>query len=124
VWWGLGSQDSRLPAEFEITKFCHHVGKENVIAVQVMRWSDGSYLEDQDHWWLSGIHRNVIIFSKPQVMIADYFVTTEVEADFTSASLKVCWKHRYFFVTGGQSPQKFILKREREITTFPVLVGM
>ncbi len=67
VWWGLGSQDSRLPAEFEITKFCHHVGKENVIAVQVMRWSDGSYLEDQDHWWLSGIHRNVIIFSKPQV---------------------------------------------------------
>jgi hypothetical protein len=61
-----------------------------------------------------------------QVMIADYFVTTEVEADFTSASLKVCCKHCYFFVTGGQSPQKFILKREREreITTFPVLVGM
>jgi hypothetical protein len=49
-----------------------------------------------------------------QVMIADYFVTTEVEADFTSASLKVCCKHRYLFVTGGQSPQKFILKRERE----------
>jgi hypothetical protein len=60
-----------------------------------------------------------------QVMIADYFVTTEVEADFTSASLKVCWKHCYFFVTGGQSPQKFILKRERDhyISSFGGDVG-
>jgi beta-galactosidase len=35
-----------------------------------MRWSDGSYLEDQDHWWLSGIHRNVAIYSKPQVRVS------------------------------------------------------
>jgi hypothetical protein len=34
-----------------------------------MRWSDGSYLEDQDHWWLSGIHRDVLLLSKPQVMV-------------------------------------------------------
>lgn len=43
--------------------------KKNVLAVQVFRWSDGSYLEDQDHWWLSGIHRDVLLLSKPQVFI-------------------------------------------------------
>ena len=65
----LNSQDSRLPAEFEITEVCYAPisNKENMIAVQVMRWSDASYLEDQDHWWLSGIHRDVILSSKPQV---------------------------------------------------------
>ncbi|KAG0622115.1 hypothetical protein M758_3G073200 [Ceratodon purpureus] len=82
------SQDSRLPSEFDITDQCRP-GVENVLAVQVMRWSDGSYLEDQDHWWLSGIHRNVSIYSKPQVMIADYFVKTAVEGDFQSATIKV-----------------------------------
>jgi beta-galactosidase len=63
------SQDSRLPAEFEVTDCCHPCDsdKENVLAVQVMRWSDGSYLEDQDHWRLSGIHRDVLLLSKPQV---------------------------------------------------------
>ncbi|TVU36820.1 hypothetical protein EJB05_18769 [Eragrostis curvula] len=65
------SQDSRLPAEFEVTDCCHPCDsdKGNVLAVQVMRWSDGSYLEDQDHWWLSGIHRDVLLLSKPQVEV-------------------------------------------------------
>ena len=70
------SQDSRLPSEFDITNQCRP-GKDNLLAVQVMRWSDGSYLEDQDHWWLSGIHRNVLLYSKPQVSLrsqeAKYF---------------------------------------------------
>jgi beta-galactosidase len=63
------SQDSRLPAEFEITDYCYPCGsgKKNLLAVQVFRWSDGSYLEDQDHWWLSGVHRDVLLLSKPQV---------------------------------------------------------
>lgn len=63
------SQDSRLPAEFEITDFCHPCGsdQQNVLAVEVYRWSDGSYLEDQDHWWLSGIHRDVLLLAKPKV---------------------------------------------------------
>ncbi|MCO5569308.1 hypothetical protein L7F22_023020 [Adiantum nelumboides] len=65
------SQDSRLPADFEITEICHESssGRENLMAVQVMRWSDGSYLEDQDHWWLSGIHRNVVIYAKPKTIL-------------------------------------------------------
>ncbi len=41
-----------------------------------MRWSDGSYLEDQDHWWLSGIHRDVFLLAKPLTFISDYHVRT------------------------------------------------
>lgn len=45
-------------------------------ALQAMRWSDGSYLEDQDHWWLSGIHRDVFLLAKPLTFISDYHVKT------------------------------------------------
>ncbi|KAG9129366.1 hypothetical protein Leryth_016643 [Lithospermum erythrorhizon] len=85
------SQDSRLPAEFEITDFCHPCGseKKNLVAVQVMRWSDGSYLEDQDHWWLSGIHRDVLLLAKPKVFIADYFFNSKVAEDFSYADIQV-----------------------------------
>jgi len=55
------SQDSRLPAEFDITE--HLVAGVNVMAAQVMRWSDGSYLEDQDHWWLSGGASQLVRFT-------------------------------------------------------------
>ena len=57
------SQDSRLPAEFDVTPYVR--AGQNTIAVQVMRYSDGSYLEDQDMWLLSGIQRDVILYSKP-----------------------------------------------------------
>ncbi|KAF7040301.1 hypothetical protein CFC21_050210 [Triticum aestivum] len=85
------SQDSRLPAEFEITDCCHHCDsdKENVLAVQVMRWSDGSYLEDQDHWWLSGIHRDVLLLSKPQIFITDYFFKATLDENFRVADIEV-----------------------------------
>ncbi|XVE52295.1 hypothetical protein DITRI_Ditri02bG0111300 [Diplodiscus trichospermus] len=85
------SQDSRLPAEFEITDYCYPCDsdKKNVLAVQVFRWSDGSYLEDQDHWWLSGIHRDVLLLSKPQVFIADYFFKSNLADDFSYAEIQV-----------------------------------
>ncbi|GFY94925.1 glycoside hydrolase family 2 protein [Actinidia rufa] len=85
------SQDSRLPAEFEITDSCHPCGseKKNVLAVQVFRWSDGSYLEDQDHWWLSGIHRDVLLLAKPKVFIADYFFRSDLGNNFSYADLQL-----------------------------------
>ncbi|XLT06049.1 hypothetical protein HN51_044798 [Arachis hypogaea] len=85
------SQDSRVPAEFEITDFCHPFGSDhmNVLAVQVFRWSDGSYLEDQDHWRLSGIHRDVLLLAKPKVFIMDYFFKTNIAEDFSSADILV-----------------------------------
>ncbi|KAJ8774000.1 hypothetical protein K2173_009431 [Erythroxylum novogranatense] len=85
------SQDSRLPAEFEITEHCYpcNSGKSNVLAVQVFRWSDGSYLEDQDHWWLSGIHRDVLLLSKPQAFIVDYFFQSKLAENFAYADIQV-----------------------------------
>ncbi|XP_061336722.1 uncharacterized protein LOC133283824 isoform X2 [Gastrolobium bilobum] len=85
------SQDSRLPAEFEITDFCHPCGSDlkNVLAVQVFRWSDGSYLEDQDHWRLSGIHRDVLLLAKPKVFITDYFFRSNLAEDFSYAEIRV-----------------------------------
>ncbi len=71
------SQDSRLPAEFRITPFLRP--GENVLAVQVLRWSDGSYLEDQDMWRLSGIFRDVYIWSAPSLHIRDFWARPQPE---------------------------------------------
>lgn len=82
------SEGSMLPAEFNITPFVHK-GKGNVIAAQVYRWSDGSYLEDQDYWRLSGIYRDVYLYSVPALFIRDFFVKTELKENYTKADLKV-----------------------------------
>jgi beta-galactosidase len=66
------SQGSRTPAEFNITD--HLQAGENILAVEVYRWCDGSYLEDQDFWRLSGIFRDVYLFSTPQVYLRDWHV--------------------------------------------------
>ncbi len=64
------SQGSRTPAEFNITKYLKE--GENLLAVEVYRWSDGSYLEDQDMWRLSGIFRDVYLMATPKVHIRDF----------------------------------------------------
>ncbi len=66
------SQGSKTPAEFEITGLLRE--GENLLALEVYRWSDGAYLEDQDYWKVSGIERSVSLISRPQVMIRDFFV--------------------------------------------------
>lgn len=81
------SEDSRLPAEFNITKLLKD-GK-NLLAVQVFRWCDGSYLEDQDFWRLSGIFRNVYLMSTPKVHIRDFQVRTVLDARYKDADLRV-----------------------------------
>lgn len=73
------SQDSCLPAEFDITEACRKdVHGEHTLAVQVSRWCDGSYLEDQDKWWLSGIYREVYVEKRPEAFIADFEVSSTV----------------------------------------------
>ncbi|MHC4205931.1 MAG: beta-galactosidase, LacZ type [Planctomycetota bacterium] len=81
------SQDSMLPAEFNVTKYLRK-GK-NTLAVEVYRWSDSSYLEDQDMWRLSGIYRNVYLFSTPQVHIRDFAVRTDLDDSYTDATLMI-----------------------------------
>ena len=82
------SQNSMSPAEFDVTKYMR-AGK-NKLAVEVYRWSDGSYLEDQDMWRLSGIFREVQLWVRPLVHIADYRVTAEPNTDYSQAKVKAC----------------------------------
>ena len=79
------SQNSMSPAEFDVTKYMRE-GK-NKLAVEVYRWSDGSYLEDQDMWRLSGIFRPVQLWVRPLVHIADYHVTAIPNADYSQATV-------------------------------------
>jgi len=81
------SQGSMTPAEFNITKYLRP-GK-NVLAAEVYRWCDGSYLEDQDTWRLSGIYRDVYLFSAPPVRISDFFVRTELDDQYKDATLMI-----------------------------------
>jgi len=80
------SQVSHMTSEFNISEYVK-TGK-NRIAVMVLKWCDGSYLEDQDMWRLSGIFRDVYILKRDRVHIADTFVTTELDEDFGSGVLK------------------------------------
>ena len=66
------SEDSKVAAEFDITKYLKK--GENLIAMQVMRWCDGSYLEDQDFWRFTGIAREVYLYARPKAHIEDIFV--------------------------------------------------
>jgi beta-galactosidase len=88
------SEDSMTPAEFNITKYLK--ANENVLAVEVYRWSDGSYLEDQDTWRVSGIYRDVYLYATPQVRIADFFVTTDLDEQYKDATLKIRPKIKNF----------------------------
>ncbi|ANQ52371.2 DUF4981 domain-containing protein [Flammeovirga sp. MY04] len=81
------SQGSCLAAEFDITDYVKE-GK-NKVAVQAYRYSDGSYLEDQDMWRLSGIHREVMLLSQPKVAINDFHVKTSFNEDLTESIIKI-----------------------------------
>ncbi len=79
------NEGSKTPAEFDITKFVKE-GK-NSIAVQVLRWSDASYMEDQDFWRLSGIERDVYIYATGKTTIKDFRVNGDLENDYQDGLL-------------------------------------
>lgn len=81
------SEDSRLPAEFNITKYLKT--GENTLAVEVYRWNDGSYLEDQDFWRMSGIFRNVSLVSREPQHIRDFYARTILDANCQDATLQL-----------------------------------
>ncbi len=82
------SEDSKVSAEFDLTKYLTP-GKENLIAMQVMRWCDGSYLEDQDFWRFTGIAREVYLYARPQAHIADLFITPDLVNNYQDGTLEV-----------------------------------
>lgn len=81
------SEDTRLPSEFDITK--HLKTGANKIAVKVYRWCDGSYLEDQDTWRMSGIEREVYLQAVPKVRLSDFTVRTDFDENYKDALLQI-----------------------------------
>ncbi len=81
------SQDSKLPGDFDVTRFVKP--GHNTIAIQVFRWSDGSYLEDQDFWRVSGIERSVYLIAAPATRIADTFVHAGLDSQYRDGLLAV-----------------------------------
>lgn len=88
------SKDSFSPSEFDITPYLLH--GENKLAVEVYRWCDASWLEDQDFWRLSGIFREVYLYTTPRQHVYDCFVRTELDQDYRNAELKVHMKLKNF----------------------------
>ncbi len=84
------SEDSYTPAEFNISKYLNKDGQKNTISVQVYRWSDGSYLEDQDFIRLSGIFRDTFLYAKDKrASLFDFKYETDLDDTYTDATLKV-----------------------------------
>ncbi|OIK11863.1 beta-galactosidase subunit alpha [Bacillus sp. MUM 116] len=81
------SKGARIQSEFDITNLCWK--GTNTLTVRVFQWSDGTYLEDQDMWWLSGIFREVELYSRPVAGLYDYTVNTTFDADWKDALLSV-----------------------------------
>ncbi len=79
------SEDSKIAAEFNITKYLKK-GK-NLIAMQVMRWCDGSYLEDQDFWRFTGIAREVYLYAREKTRIADIIINADLENGYKDGAL-------------------------------------
>jgi beta-galactosidase len=85
------SEDAKNPAEFEITDFVRP--GRNSIAIEAYRWSDGSYMEDQDMWRLSGFDRSIYLYSTASTRIRDFFVRTHFLNDqLSKATLQVDWQ--------------------------------
>jgi beta-galactosidase len=87
------SKDSRLPAEFDITRLVHP--GENLVLLMVVRYSDASYIEDQDQWWFGGIHRSVVLYSTDRMYLADADIRPALSSDFTSGNVELRAKIGY-----------------------------
>ncbi|UJF15779.1 DUF4981 domain-containing protein [Jeotgalibaca sp. MA1X17-3] len=81
------SKGSRVPAEFNITPYMKTGA--NKLMVVVYKWSDSSYLEDQDMWWLSGIFRDVYLIARPKTHIKDFFIHADLQNNYQDGQLKV-----------------------------------
>jgi beta-galactosidase len=73
------SKDSRLPSEFDLSSYLKE-GNNTLVAVCI-RWSDGSYMEDQDHWWMAGLYRSVYLYSTSSIYIEDAFISCTLDRE-------------------------------------------
>jgi beta-galactosidase len=82
------SKDSRLPSEFDISRFVT-CGQKNLVVAVVVKWSDASFIEDQDQWWMGGLHREVYVYTTAPVHIADLFVVGNLENNYFDGRLQI-----------------------------------
>ena len=83
------SKDSRLAAEFDVSDNVHF-GGNNTLAAMVVRWSDASYVEDQDQWWHAGLHREVLLYSTAHTYIADVHLSAAANGRLTGR-VEIAW---------------------------------
>lgn len=81
------SQGSMTPHEFDVTAYVH--SGENLVCARVYRYSDATYLEDQDMWWLCGIYREVYLFCEEKVCLRDFFITTDLDSEYRDSDTRV-----------------------------------
>jgi len=85
------SKDTRLPGEFDITPFVES-GKANLLAIAVVKWSDATFVEDQDQWWMGGVYREVFIYATGKTYLADVFCRAALEENLKQGLLDVTAK--------------------------------
>ncbi len=109
------SKDSRLPAEFEITDLVQPGGRY-LLSAAVVKWSDATFIEDQDQWWMGGLHRGVGLYASEQTRIGDFFaradfdpatgagsLAVDVDVDFGGDPVAGCMVKAALFTPSGKS---------------------
>lgn len=114
------SEDSRLPAEFDLTSYIKP--GTNILAVEVYQWSDGSYLEDQDFWRMSGIYRDVYLYSVPQLFLRDYWLKAGLNADFSQAEFSVETSFVNYGAKGNHQLEVYLLAENESPETAKPLI--
>ena len=107
------SQDSKVPAEFDVTAYVRK-GK-NEIAVQVFRWCDGSYVEDQDFWRFSGIQRDVFLYARPKSSVCDFQLVTDLDGEYRDATFRLNMELEN--EAGGELYDVLVMLNDREGNT-------
>lgn len=119
------SEDTFTPSEFDLTPYL--VEGENKLAVEVYRWSDASWLEDQDFWRMSGIFRDVYLYTAPVVQIYDYFATTDLDSEYKNAKLniKAQVKSHCGHIPAGTSIEAILFDKEnKEVFDKPLMINI
>ncbi len=110
---GFG-KDCRLPSEFDITDFVK-IGRTNTVAAVVVKWSDATFIEDQDQWWMGGLHREVYLYSTDPVYIADVFAKGKLDEEYEDGLLDVTVRAGFPGSPrwAGRSPCSSLMRRAR-----------
>lgn len=118
------SQGSMTPHEFNVTKLLKK--GENLITVKLYRYCDGSYLEDQDMWWLCGIYREVYLYAESKVCLRDFYIKTDFDIDYKDSDLSLDMYIKNYSNTNGElkAEAKLISDTGREIEIGESMVSL